>query len=257
MMKLTDDTKQYAKLLLSVGRQGRGMDKRRPLTPVECAKMISRLQKEEGETLSQISKRLDIGRPEDKTNIYRKRDHKLARLLLKLLDFSEKSRHFAGWGWEGYPKIPFTLMASISSMKPDEQDKIIQSAFNDEKKSVINTRDITKINKWRKDNPDLPIEECIEKVLRLKPVIVTSHMIVCEISEKLRNFIQSNSDYRDRLLEILRKGMDGQFHGIDATDILITISMDEQAYQTFQNQQYKKGVSFTQFLNGFLEDKIG
>jgi len=215
------------------------------------------LQQEEGETLSEISQRLDLGRPEDHTNIYQKRDVTQVNLFLKLLNFSEKSRYFAGWGWEGYPKIPFTLMARISSLKPDEQDKIIQSAFNSEKKSAINIKDIFKINTWRKDNPGLPIEECIKKVLNLKPVTVTTHMIVCEVSEKLGEFIQSNTDYKDKLLKIIRAGMDGKFYDIDATDVLITISMDKQAYKTFHDHQYKKGVSFTQFLNEFLENKIG
>ena len=256
-MKLTTDTKQYAKLLLSVGKQGRNLTQKRPLTPIECAELINRLKEEEGETLAQISERLDLGRPEEKTSIYKKRDGTQARLFLKLLKLSEKSRYFAGWGWEGYPKIPFSIMALMDSLTPDEQDKIIQSSYNDEKKKIINSDDIRKINSWKNENKDLPIETCIEKVLKLKPVVVTTHMIVCEISDKLKIFIQSNSDYREKLLQILRDGMKGQFHSIDATNILITISMDKEAYKTFHDQQYKQKVSFTQFLNEFLENKIG
>ena len=256
-MKLTKNPRQYAKLLLSVGKQGRNSVQKRPLTPVECAQFIHRLQEEENETLSQIAERLDLGRPEDKTSMYKKRDATQARLFLKLLDVSEKSRYFAGWGWEGYPKIPFSIMALMTSLKPDEQDKIIQSAYTDDKKRTIIKDDIFKITRWKRENPNLPIEECIEKVLKLKPIVVTNHMIVCEVYDTLKNFIKSNENYAEKLLNILREHMDGEFYNLDATDILITISMDEAAFKIFHHHQYEKGTSFTQFLNEFLEDKIG
>ena len=83
-----------------------------------------------------------------------------------------------------------------------------------------------------------------------------THIIVCEIHEKLGRFIKSHGDYSERLLNMLRTDMDGEFYSTATTDILITISMDETAYKTFHEQQYEKNVSFTRFLNGFLEDRI-
>ncbi len=256
LTRLTRDTKQYAKLLLSVGKQGRRITQKHPLSPLECAQLIKKLMDEEGETLSQISTRLDLGRPKTGTSMYQKRDTTQASIFLRLLNFSEKSRYFAGWGWEGYPKIPFSVMVAMSSLQPDEQDKIIQSAYNDERKRIIIKSDIHKITRWKQENPNLPIEECIEKVLKLKPVTVTTHMIVCETHENLKKFIKSHNDYREQILDILRRHIDGEFYDIDATNILITISMNEAAYKTFHDKQYRQNTSFTQFLNDFLEDKI-
>ena len=257
LTKLIHNTKQYAKLLLSVGRQGRNIAKRRPLSPVECAEMIQRLMKEENESKVEISKMLGLGRPENKSNIYQKRDTTQVNLFLKLLQVSDKSRYFAGWGYEEYPKIPFSTMALMISLKPEEQDKIIQSAYNENKKILITKNDVHKITRWKRDNPDLPIEECIENVLKLKPVVDTTHMIICEISDVLKNFIQSNKDYKQKLINMLDRDIEGSFYAVDATDLLITISMDDTAYKTFHDKQYKKDISFTQFLNEFLEDKIG
>ena len=256
-MRLLQEPKQYAQLLLSVGIQGRTTTQKRPLTPIECAKLINRLVIEEKKSLSQISEMLDLGRPESGTSIYKKRDDTQARLFLKLLKLSEKSRYFAGWGWEGYPKIPFSIMALLSSLELGEQDKIIQSLYDDDKKKSLVKNDINKIIKWKNENPNISIDECITKVLKLKPVVTTNHMIVCETHEKLKRFIKSHDDYREMLLHILQTGLEGEFYSIDATDVLITISVDEVAYKKFHDQQNKKGVSFTQFLNGFLEEKIG
>ena len=49
MIPLTKNIKLYAKLLLSVGQQGRGVSQRQPLQPVDCGELIKRLMDEENE----------------------------------------------------------------------------------------------------------------------------------------------------------------------------------------------------------------
>lgn len=241
----------------SVGQQGRGIKQKQPLSPVECGELIKRLMKEENEDKVQVAERLDLGRPKDGTDIYKERDITQLSNFLTLLEVSEKSRDFAGWGWEGHPKIAFSTVCEVASLPHDEQDKVLQSAYkSDTKKSEITKKDVFKIKKCRRENPDLSIDKCIEKILKLKPITVVTHLVVCETYDKLKNFIKSNDNYREKILEILRNNLEGKFHGLDATDLLITISMDETAYKTFHEQQYKQGVPFTEFLNTFLEDKI-
>lgn len=257
MTKLIKNIPLYSKLLKSVGQQGRGIKQKQSLSPVECGELIKRLMEEENEDKTQVAERLDLGRPKDGTDIYKERDLTQLRNFLTLLTVSEKSRDFAGWGWEGRPKIAFSTVCELASLTHDEQDKVLQTAYkNDTKKSEIKKKDATKIRRCRHENQDLSIEQCIKKILKLKPVTVVTHLVVCETYEKLKNFIKSNDNYKEKILEILRNNLEGKFHELDATDILITISMDETAYKTFHEQQYKKDVPFTEFLNTFLEDKI-
>jgi len=212
---------------------------------------------EEQDSMEQISIRLGLGRPRDGTSIYQKRDTTQVAMFLRLLDISDKSRHFAGWSWERYPKIPFTIIAMMSSLKQDEQDKIIQSSYNDDKKRVILKKDVLKILAWKRDNPDISIGECIEKILKLKPVVITRYMVVCELRDRLRNFIDAHKDYKNTILRALGDNINGRFYGVDSTKTLITISMDETAYKTFHEKQYRKNIPFTDFLNLFSGDKIG
>ncbi len=257
MTRLTKNIKLYSKLLISVGQQGRGVSKRQPLPPVECGQLIKQLMEEEKEDKYQIAERLDLGRPKEGTSIYKKRDTTQLNQFVKLLDISEKNRDYAGWGWEGYPKIPFSAVLEISSLSHDEQDIVLQSVYkNNKEKRDLFKKDLAKIAKFRKNNPKLTIQECIEKVFKLKPITIVTHIVVCETYAKLKNFIKSNIDHQEKLLNILHNNMDGKFYEIDTTDILITISMDEVAFKIFHVQQNKKGVHFTEFLNTFLEDKI-
>jgi len=257
LIPLTKNIKLYAKLLLSVGQQGRGVSQRQPLQPVDCGELIKRLMDEENEDKSKVVKRLDLGRPKEGTNMYKKRDQTQLNKFLSLLDISQKSKDFAGWGWEPFPKIPFSSVLELKSLSHEEQDIVLQSVYKgDEQKKGLFKNDMKKIAKFRRENEDLTIQDCVEKVFKLKPVTVVTHVVVCETYAKLKNFIKTNSDHKEKLLDILKSNIPGEFYEIDTSDILVSISMDEQAYKIFHEQQYKKDVHFTEFLNTFLEDKI-
>lgn len=258
LSKLVTDSKSYARLLLSVGQQGTHSVQKRPLSPVKCAQLIQRLIDEENESLDKISERLNLGKPKNMHNMYKKRDTAQITSFLNLLKVSKKSCDLAGWAYDTYPMIPFSVISQLATFTHDEQDIIIQSIFNsDDKKRKLGKEDIKKIKKWKRENPTLHIKECIERILKLKPVTVTTYMLVLEIHEKLREFINTNPDYSERLLEILHGGLDGEFYSVDAGSSVMAISMDATAYKLFQDYQDNKGISYTKFLDKFLENKIG
>ena len=249
MSRVIDDVDLYAQLLNSVARQGDGQGTRRPLTPVQCAHYIRRMMDENSETSGQVAERLGLGRPKGASNIYKKRDTSQVAAFLNLLKVSEKSRELAGWGYEKHPKIPFSLVAQLSSMKPEEQDAIIQSAFNDEGRRVLGKEDVKKIRRWRNDNPDLPIEDCIRGVLRLKPVASTRHLVVADIRANLEKFLADGPDPEGRLLALLERRVEGTFHQATIGRSVVAISMDAVAYKTFRDSQYRRGRSYSDLLD--------
>ncbi len=253
LSKLVTDVKLYAKLLKSVGVQGSGQSQKRPLTPVECAEYIQRLIDEEKLSYDKIAGMLGLGKQKsDKINIYKKHDTTQLTDFLHLLNVSEKSKSLIGWYGEEYPKIPFSVISQMHKMTPHEQDLIIQSILKNRKnKTSLGKEDVKKIRKWRNENPDLFVSECIEKILNLKPVEITN-IVVCDITPKLKE-IMKEDDYKEHLLDILRKNISGKFYSIDSGKSVIALSMDDEAYQTFHNSQYNRGVSFSQFLDKLLE----
>ena len=158
--------------------------------------------------------------------------------FLSLLNVSEKSRDFAGWGWEGLPKIPFTTISILSSsFSHEDQDKIIQSALQGEKKSSILKSDAIKLRKWKNANPNLVIEEGIEKVLQLKPVTEFRHTIICYLEEKIKNYIKTNPDYSQKILNALKNKIPGKFFQMETTDQLLIIVTDEEAFKIFNEDR--------------------
>jgi len=188
--------------------------------------------------------------------MYKKRDSTQVTKFLQLLNISEKSQDLAGWGWEGHPKIPFSVILKMVNFSHDEQDKILQTFKANNKKEKLTQLDVQKIKKCMVSDSDSTIDNCIEKIMKLKVVNITN-LVVCEMHDKLNNFIKSHDDYEKRIIDILKNNLDGDFYSIDTTDILITISMDQNAFTIFHEQQLEKGVSYSDFLNSFLEEKIG
>lgn len=250
MTRLLLDAQRYALLLDSVARQGTGSSKR-PLTPVECAEGIRRLMEEEGDTREQVAERLSLGNPSG-FGLYKKRDTSTLSSFLNLLKVSPKSRDLAGWGTEDRPKIPFSTIAQLASFSHEEQDIILQSVFGLDGKKVLGKEDVKSIRKWRNDNPGTPIQECVSEVLKMKPVVRTTHMVVCDVGKNLRALVDSDA-YRETLLKTLQDRLEGEFYYVNVGQNVAVISMDARAYGAFRESQYERGVSYTEFLEGVLD----
>ena len=249
--------------MLSVGQQGRGISKKQELSPVECGECIKRLMDEQKETKLQVAERLDIGRPKKGSSMYKKRDLTTLNMFLDMMSISQKSKYVAGGGWQPKPKIAFSTILELQSLSHDEQDYVIQTVLDkykqnkiDGKKDNLGKNDFKKIVTLRKNDPKLSIEEIIEKVWKLKPKTIIKYIVVCETFDKLNEYAKLHDDSNEKLLSILKNNMNGEFFSLDINDILITIEMDKTAFELFHESQNKQGVSFTRFLNMFLEDKL-
>lgn len=269
MTRLIKNTKLLSKLLHSVGKQGRGSSQRQPLTPIDTAKLIKRFMEEENLDGHQVSERLGLGRPRDMTeSLYEDTDKTQVEFFLKLLELSPASREFCAWGWEkGIDRINMTTLFRLNALPHNEQDKVIQSIRKQKREyrdsggesvKPLKSAEAHKISQKRRENPDIPIDEFIEKTLKIRPIVEIHNFIVCTMGEKLKNFVESNDDYVIKLLEILRNNLDGSFYDLDAENgRTIAIEMDPIGLKIFDEQQDKKDSTYSQFLNEFMEDKIG
>ena len=241
-IRLIDDLHTYADLLLSVGVQGNDLKRERPLTPIEVANLIQRMIKENNEPLHIISKRLGLGR--NKTgNIYKKKDTSQISIFLDLLKLSKRSQKVLGYGRSDGDKISFTTGAKIAKLPDfDEQDKIIQSCLD----KGITTNEAGKIIQYRKAHSKATIDECIEKILNVRPVEKVTNVVCCTLEEKLRNTIES---YKDILVKKLKNELKGEIFKIKIKGKIIMIFMDDDAFNTFENNQKEKKMTFSNYVN--------
>lgn len=249
--KLTDDLELYADLLLSVGTH-KGT---RPLIPIEVSKLISRLKEEEKVNDLEVSKMLDLGRPKKITTLDSKRDTTQVTKFLKLQKLSSKSQKLLGWGGTEPDKIPFTTGAIVADLEnPKDQDMIIQSSLD----RGITKNEAKRIVQLKKKNPEKPIADCIEKVLKIRPITeiwyIVSHTPKPEIFNNLSSKAKDTEISISELVKkfLISKIQDGRVESVIMKGKTFYISMDTNSNDFLEKEQQNQKKSFSEYMNSIL-----
>ena len=168
----------YRDLVLSVGTHRNS----RRLSPLEVGKLLARAMAS-GATRQDCATGLHIGVTQ-------------VRTFLRLLDLDPKVQQFADWSSTKNATIPFSTMAELARLSPQDQVQAVDSVLrhNLTWKEVVQLVQIAK-------RSDKAIDECIADVLNLRPEVVTRHLFVGAItSEHLARHIRATDQAeRDRL----------------------------------------------------------
>ena len=172
--------KELRDITLSVGTH-RGS---RRLSPLEGARLIEKTLSL-GTSRKECADALGIGPTQVST-------------FLKLLNLKTEIQHLADWGGTKNASIPFSTLAELARLSPNDQVKASEAVLrhNLKWKEVVQLTQIS-------DRSGQAIEECVATILKLRPELDTRYLFVGAItSESLRIQLRSQSQLeRDRLIE--------------------------------------------------------
>lgn len=252
--KLVDDLELYSDLLLSVGTH-KG---KRPLIPIEVSNLIVRLKEEEKLDDKEVSKRLDLGKATKITNLD-KNDPTQVKQFLKLQNLSLKSRKLLGWGNTEPDKIPFTTGVIISELDDKkDQDIVIQSCLE----RGIKKDEANRILDLKKKSPGIKIDDCIEKVLKIRPITEIWYIVSHTISPSLLKNIQNNAESLKKspteyLKDIIKsKCNKGKIESVILKGMTVYISMDEECNDFIENKQKQTKQSFSSYMDSILSEAL-
>ena len=170
---------EYRDLVLSVGTHR----KSRRLSPLEVARLLSKAVAA-GATRDECATELELGMTQ-------------VRTFMKLLDLDASIQHLADWRGSKNASIPFSTMAELARLAPQEQIEAADSVLRHDLtwKEVVQVVQIS-------NRSGKPIVECITNVLNLRPKIVTRHLFVGAItSEELTSRIKAiDQKQRDKVI---------------------------------------------------------
>ena len=172
---------EIRQLILSVGTHRSD----RPLSPVEVAKYIQKTL-DAGEKRMEIADRLHLN---DSTMIGR---------FLRLLSLPLQVQHLIGWGSD-LIVLSFHSATEIAKLEFTQEQIILAKAALEKQFNKSETIQVIQIRQ-RSGNP---IENCIEAVLKQRPIVERRHLIVGELrSEELKAVLKQTSQLeRDNLLQ--------------------------------------------------------
>lgn len=172
--------KERQDITLSVGTHRSS----RRLAPLEVASLIQKTLRA-GMSRKECASALDIGPTQVST-------------FLKLLSLRREIQHLADWRGTNGAAIPFSTLAELARLSADDQVKAAEAVLRHQLKwkEVIQLTQIS-------DRSGLSIDECIARVLKLRPQIRTRHLFAGAITtDLLRARLQSVPQVgRDSLIE--------------------------------------------------------
>jgi len=169
---------EEAKLLLSLGTH----EKDRPLSPVEASDYIRRLLEHGGATISkgtksQIAKSLGFS------------GEKMIGDFLRLQRLTTTLRDAIGWGDMEDGRIPFSTATQLARLQGQEQDILAKVALEND----FTKTETIRIVQLRLRNPSKTINECIEDIKRIRPIVQTGYVVVTRLSEDALSGLQTEA----------------------------------------------------------------
>ena len=176
---------EFRSLLLSVGTHR----SQRPLSPVEVAELLRKVIST-GTSRVQCAAQLGISPSQ-------------VSAFLNLLEIDPRVRHLADWQGSTTATIAFSTMAELRRLSADDQVIAVEAALAHKLtwKEAVQLTQIT-------NRSGEPIEECVTKVLKLRPEIITRHLFVGAVTSSEARALLERNTQRDRdntLTKILRK----------------------------------------------------
>jgi hypothetical protein len=175
-MSLLDDLDLYSNLLLSLGTH----KKERPLKPIEVAKLINTLKSETKESWNKVASRLGVGIDQVKS-------------FRNLLHLPEQVHYAIGYGDTNEESLAFTTANIVSELKNMREKELLCKFALSNKLTKDETERIIQL---KKQSPDEAIEECVNKVLNLRPVFEKGYVIVTLVKDETLRKLVSMSEAR-------------------------------------------------------------
>ena len=194
-MSLLASPKRLAKLLASVNVSH--FD--RPLTPIEVAKEIKKLQTELSDNKNELNKRLSLS-------------PSIIADFLRLLKLPKQIQDIIVWGRPNKDsgEISFTAARHIAKFNDKKDILKVVGTIHSLPKSIT-SKEVQNIISIRQTNPDKPIEQCIKETLDVsRPKLLEYYIFISGIKPIIVNMLHGmasnqNTNLNDCAKTILMK----------------------------------------------------
>jgi hypothetical protein len=258
---LLDDFDFYSDLLMSIGTHNSD----RPFTPIEVSDSLLRLQRETGDSLEELSKRVGLGKKKKISVMKKKIDTTQIKNFQNLQKLSRRNVYSLGWGQSKDGKVAMTLGVDISRLSnKDDQDVLFNSIIeNIDTENSLVKNDVKNIVDRKIKSPEIDISEIIELVKNTKP----KPELFCKIGiDPDKGFVeQFNSKISANKLknsEFLQKLIQNKFTNNEIKHITLSknnilwITIDDKIFNEIENQWKSKNITVTSFFNQILMESI-
>lgn len=259
--KILDDLDLFSDLLMSIGTH----DPDRPFTPIEVSDLIIKLKEETGDSWEQLSKRVGLGKKLKSSTLKKSADTTQIKLFEKLQNLSRRYAYVLGWGTSKDGKVAMTIGCDIAKLSDtSEQDILLEAIIESlDTDQPIRKNDVKNILDRKIKSPETPMSKIIEHVKSMKPKLALYYKIgITPENNFVEKCIQKSSEQKITPSELLQKLMERKYGNNGIKSILLSknnilwITLDEEQFQSLENEWKSKKIPVTAFFNQILMKEI-
>lgn len=239
MNSIFDEPERLAELLTSINTKNTKYV--RALLPWSCTLIMRQLINEIGK--EEAISRLPIG-------------NDMVEQFLLLERIPNDKKRSVMWNETNGLGVTFSSALKISRLENDNEKRKLMGAVLEHGFTKIQTDNIVVL---KNKNPNMSIEECIEEIVKFRPTIIQSYMVVLSIKPLKNKLDDLSKTQNKRVNDIIKKAFESNLRlPIDAVSVIAdntAISMTEETYEKYEQIIKGKKLSDMDILPNFLEIK--
>jgi hypothetical protein len=238
-----------AELKMSIGTKTHGD---RPLTPVEVAIGIQELQKETGETLENIARRLAV-------------DKSTCNMFLAILDLPKDWHDIWRFGKaDESGRLPFSMASKIAPkfkknlLSKNDLDLLKGAAMDP--KIPARRDDIHNIITCISKNPGKTVAKCIEEIMNLVPERIPGFVFITDINPEFVIDLKTRSNETQKSVKEIIKEIFSRYFPVNSVEDLrikeeryIQILFNEEGHNYLYNLAEKEKLPLKNVINYIFE----
>ena len=235
-MSLFDEPELLAKLLTSI--KTKNTEYTRELLPWSCTLLIKRLIDEKGKKAAVSS--LPIG------------EYMVDDFLL-LEKIPDDRKRTVIWDETGGIGVVFSSALKIARLKEDDDKRKLMGAVIQHGFIKTETDNIVVL---KNKKPDMTVEECIETIVKFRPIIIQAYMVVLSTKD-LENSLEElskaqNKRSNDIIMEAFEKNLGLPIDAVSIEGDNTAISMNEDAYKKYEQVISERKLADIDIIPNFL-----
>lgn len=127
---------------------------------------------------------------------------------------------------------------------------------------IFSAPSVSKMVTLKNRNPDMPVEECINRVLKAKPLIENRYVLVTDLKEKLselskRKAAKESTPYEQFLIEATRKSLpEGSLHSLVVHKDALLLILTSEGWQALRHIAVESGIPLEEVLDYIVEQEL-
>lgn len=181
---------------------------------------------------------------------------RMVGMFKSLLSLSDETKASVRTG-----RISIDKAVRLAALEDTKAQELLSKAILADPR-MFSAPNVSRIVSLRNRNPDMSVEECINRVLKAKPLVENRYVLVTDLREKLselskRKAVQEGTPYAQFLKEATQKSLpEGSLRSLIVHNDVLLLILTSEGWQALRYKALEFGVPLEEVLDHLVEQAL-